>query len=146
MDAAGKLGHTLTIRIIAATRNCDFLLHTDKERISQIVDAAQATRAEHIVVYDMQNRSAITDYVLICSGRSQAHVRGISDRIEESLRERGVRCGSLEGYQEGSWVLLDYGMVIVHVFHPETREYYDLDDLLKNCPAERFTALETATA
>ena len=121
-------------------------MHTDKERIGQIIDAAQATRAEHIVVYDMQNKSAITDYVLICSGRSQAHVRGISDRIEESLRERGVRCGSLEGYQEGSWVLLDYGMVIVHVFHPETRAYYDLDDLLKSCPAEHIAAQETATA
>lgn len=122
------------------------LLHREQEQVAQIVDAAQATKAEEIVVFDMQNKSSVTDYVMICSGRSQAHVRGISDRIEESLRERGIRCGSVEGYQEGSWVLLDYGMVIVHVFHPETREYYDLEDLLKDYPAQRVDPLESASA
>lgn len=122
------------------------LIDPDKEQVAQIIDAAQATRAEQIVVFDMQNKSAITDYVLICSGRSQAHVRGISDRVAESLREQGIRCSSVEGYQEGSWVLMDYGIVIVHIFHPETREYYDLDSLLNTYPVQRVAPLESASA
>lgn len=122
------------------------LREQDKEQLAHIIDAAQATKAEEIVIFDMENRSSITDFVLICSGRSQAHVRGIADRIEESLRGQGIRCGSMEGYQEGSWVLLDYGMVIVHVFHPETREYYDLDSLLNSYPVQRVAPLEPASA
>ena len=108
----------------------------ERERVARIIAAARETKAEDILVFDMENRSAITDYVLVCSGRSQAHVRGISDKIEQSLREGGLRCGALEGYQEGSWVLMDYGVVIVHVFHPETRTYYDLEDLFKSFPCE----------
>ena len=109
----------------------------EREQLSRMVEAARSTRAEDIIVYDMERRSSITDYVLICSGRSQAHVRGIADNIEQSLREAGLRCSSVEGYQEGSWVLLDYGMVIVHVFHPETRTYYDLESLLAGYPSEK---------
>ncbi len=109
----------------------------ENERIERIIAAAQETKAEDILLFDMENRSSITDHVLICSGRSQGHVRGISDRIEEALREAGVRCTSMEGYQEGSWVLLDYGLMIVHVFHPETRLYYDLEELFKGYPCER---------
>jgi ribosome-associated protein len=107
-------------------------------RVQQIVTAAQDTKAEDIVVFDMEHRSPITDYVVVCSGRSQAHVRGISERIESDLRAAGVRCSSSEGVQEGSWVLMDYHMVIVHVFHPETRGYYDLESLLSGYPSLRF--------
>jgi len=108
-------------------------------RVLQIVGFAQDTKAEDILVFDMEQRSAITDYVVVCSGRSQAHVRGIGERIESGLRERGIRCSSEEGEQEGSWLLLDYDFVIVHVFHPETRAYYDLESLLAGFPCLRFT-------
>ena len=109
----------------------------DRAQVEKIVEAAQETKAEDLLLYDMQKRSTITDFVLICSGRSQAHVRGISDKIEETLKKAGVRCSSVEGYQEGSWVLLDYGIAIVHVFHPETRAYYDLESLLEVFPHTR---------
>ena len=107
-------------------------------RVLQIVGCAQDTKAEDIAVFDMEQRSAITDYVVVCSGRSQAHVRGIGARIETALREQGIRCTGAEGVQEGSWLLLDYDVVIVHVFHPETRAYYDLDSLLAGFPCLRF--------
>jgi ribosome-associated protein len=109
-------------------------------RVEQIVAAARDTKAEDILVFDMERRSPITDFVLVCSGRSQAHVRGIAERIAAGLREAGVRCSSLEGEQEGSWVLLDYDVVIVHVFHPETRSYYDLESLLSGYPSCRFAS------
>ena len=108
------------------------ILMRDIELAERIVDAAQQTKAESILLYDLQNRSPITDYIIICSGRSQAHVRGIANRIEEDLRVAGVRTDFIEGYQEGSWVLMDFGIVIVHIFHPETRAYYDLESLLED--------------
>ena len=115
----------------------------ERERMEMAVAAARETKAGEIVVFDMENRSTITDYVMICSGRSQAHVRGISDRIEEEMKKTGVRHLSVEGYQEGSWVLMDYDLVLVHIFHPETRAYYDLESLLKDFPRETFSTMES---
>ena len=110
----------------------------ERERVELVITAAKETKAEDVLLFDMDNRSPITDYVLICSGRSQAHVRGITDRIEEGMRKAGYRCVSMEGYQEGSWVLMDYDVLLVHVFHPETRAYYDLEGLLEDFPSERI--------
>lgn len=110
----------------------------ERERVARAVAAAQNTKALDVVVFDMDNRSSITDYVLICSGRSQAHVRGIADRIEEELKKAGLRHTAMEGYREGSWVLMDYDVMLVHVFHPDTRAYYDLEGLLQEFSAERY--------
>jgi ribosome-associated protein len=114
--------------------------HPERERAEQIVAAALGTKAADILVYDMEQRSAITDYVVICSGRSQAHVRGIAEKIDAALSAQGVRYSSIEGFQEGSWVLLDYDLVIVHIFHPETRGFYDLESLLASYPCERVAS------
>jgi ribosome-associated protein len=110
----------------------------ERERLQVVITAARETKAEDMLLFDMENRSPITDYVLICTGRSQAHVRGIADRIEEGMKRAGLRCNTVEGYTEGSWVLMDYDVLLVHVFHPETRAYYDLEDLLKDFPCERI--------
>ena len=111
----------------------------EKERAEKALHAIQETKGEDIVLFDMENRSPITDYVLICTGRSQAHVRGIADRIEQEFRLAGVRPSSVEGQQEGSWILMDYDVLLVHVFHPETRAYYDLEELLQDFPIQRFS-------
>jgi len=110
----------------------------ERERVDVAIAAARDTKAEDLLLFDMDNRSPITDYVMVCSGRSQAHVRGISERIEDDMRKAGHRCNTVEGYQEGSWVLLDFDVLLVHVFHPETRAYYDLEDLLKDFSSERI--------
>lgn len=117
----------------------------EKERARRIVEAAQEIKAEEILLYDLENRSSVTDYILICSGRSQGHVRGIADKIEERLKENGVLPSSIEGRSEGSWVLLDYGVAIAHIFHPETRAYYDLEGLLSSYPHERLSPPSTAS-
>ena len=110
----------------------------EQEVNQRVIQAAQETKAREIILIDMENRSPFTDYVLICSGRSQAHVRGIADNIESSLREAGIRVSAQEGHQEGSWVLMDFGTVIVHVFHPETRSFYNLEELLADYPRQDF--------
>ena len=114
----------------------------ERERVELVVKAARETKAEDLVLFDMEQRSPLTDYVLVCSGRSQAHVRGITDRIEEAMRNAGFRSHSTEGYAEGSWVLMDFDVLLVHVFHPETRAYYDLEGLLQDFPSERFEPAE----
>lgn len=110
----------------------------DRERAQLIITAAQDLKAEEILLYDLQNRSTVTDFIVICNGRSQAHVKGISNKIEARLKERGFAPRGIEGYSEGSWVLLDFDVVIVHIFHPETRLYYDLEGLLQSFPHEPF--------
>ena len=112
----------------------------ERERLKVILTAAEDTKAEEIQVFDMDNRSPITDYVVLCNGRSQGHVRGIAEKIEQAMKKHGLRSQTVEGLQEGSWVLLDFDVVLIHVFHPETRAYYDLDTLLADYPR-----MDTAT-
>ena len=116
----------------------------ERQFAQHLIHAAQETKAERMLLFDLRGASPITDYVLIASGRSQGHVRGIADKIEQTLKKSGRYARGVEGYSEGSWILLDYDEVIVHVFHPETRLYYDLDSLLKSYPCETFTEPEGA--
>lgn len=108
----------------------------EKERVQLALQAALDTKAEDIRLYDMENRSTITDYVLLCSGRSQGHVRGVAEKIDEAMRNAGYRHSAMEGEREGSWVLIDFDILLVHIFHPETRSYYDLESLLQGYPCE----------
>ena len=118
----------------------------ERERLKVILSAMQETKAEAILVFDMDNRSPITDFVVLCNGRSQGHVRGIAEKVGEAMRKVGQRAYTVEGAQEGSWVLLDFDVVLVHVFHPETRAYYDLDSLLAEFPRVNPDTCETDSA
>ena len=81
------------------------------------------------VVLDLRDLSAVTDYFVIVSGTSDAHVRGMADHLMATLAPGGVRPHHVEGLPQGRWVLLDYVDFIVHVFHPELREFYQLERL-----------------
>jgi len=76
----------------------------------------------------------LTDFFVIGTGRSSRQVRTIADNVEEKLEAAGLRCRGREGRQEGNWVLLDYGDVVVHVFTPEEREFYRLENIWKDAP------------
>jgi ribosome-associated protein len=86
-------------------------------------------KALDLVLLDVKAISSFADYFLICSGRSSRQVQGIADRLEEALREKGIRPLGVEGRREGHWVLMDYGDVIVHIFYEPTRSVYDLESL-----------------
>lgn len=83
---------------------------------------------------DLRGIAAFTDFFLICSGTSQRQMRAIADRVEEKLRSRRYSILHKEGYEEASWILLDYVDLVVHVFSPETRGYYDLERLWADAP------------
>jgi ribosome-associated protein len=96
--------------------------------------AALDKRAGDLVVLDVQRVSSVTDYFLICSGKSTTHLETITDAIRAELRGEGVNVLHAEGLAESGWVLLDYGDVLMHVFLEDTRLYYALERLWGDAP------------
>jgi ribosome-associated protein len=88
-----------------------------------------------IVVLDLRGVNDATDFFVICSGTSDAHVRGLSDAVVERLDRAGVHAHHVEGLPAGRWVLIDYVDFVVHVFHPHTRAFYQLERLWSDAPA-----------
>ncbi len=95
----------------------------------KILELLQESKAEEIVLIDVRETSNIADYLFICEGRSQLHCRGIAQNVVFRLKQHGDTHLGIEGELEGNWVLLDYGNIILHVFHPEIRKYYNLEKL-----------------
>ena len=86
-------------------------------------------KAENIVSLDVKNKSSVTDIMIIASGRSTRHVKSISDNIIKKLKKVKIKPLGIEGYSKSEWVLIDFGDVLVHVMHPDTREFYSLEKL-----------------
>ncbi len=94
-----------------------------------IVSVLEGEKAENIVGIDLRGRSAIGDYMVIASGRSSRQVSAIADKLTERLKQDYGRLSRVEGRDAGDWVLIDTGDVIVHVFRPEVREFYQLEKM-----------------
>jgi len=97
--------------------------------------AADSKQAEELVALDVSEPLPLTDIFLLASGRNERNVIAIAGEIEDKMIEAGVKTIRREGKAEGRWVLLDFGDLIVHVFHEEDRMYYSLERLWKDCPA-----------
>lgn len=93
------------------------------------VVAAQAKQAVDIRIFDLRGLSSFTDYFIICTGTNIRQTQAIADGVEEAMRDEGVRAHSVEGYTNGEWILGDYSDFMLHVFTPQTRQYYSLDRL-----------------
>jgi ribosome-associated protein len=97
--------------------------------------AALDKRAGDLVVLDVQRVSGVTDFFVICSGKSTTHLDTITEAVRAELRSEGVSVLHTEGVAESGWVLLDYGDVLMHVFLEDTRTYYALERLWGDAPA-----------
>jgi ribosome-associated protein len=97
--------------------------------------AADDKQAQDLVALDVSEPLPLTDVFLLASGRNERNVLAIAEEIEDKLLEIGVKPLRREGRSEGRWVLLDFGDLVVHVFHEEDRMYYALERLWKDCPA-----------
>lgn len=95
------------------------------------VDLCEDRKAEDLVVYSLRGVSVFADFIIICSGHSLPHIRAIAGHLERSLREKGVTPRHIEGTPESRWILLDYFDIVIHVFHPELRDYYCLEALME---------------
>jgi len=96
--------------------------------------AADSKQAEDIVALDVTGPLPLTDIFLIATGRNERNVVAIAGEIEDKMIEAGVKTLRREGRAEGRWILLDFGDLVVHVFHEEDRAYYSLERLWKDCP------------
>lgn len=86
-------------------------------------------KALDIVALDVSHMTVITDYMVICTGRNALQVHSLCKDVEDTLAEEGVLVRKKEGHNEGRWAILDYGRLLVHIFHPEERQYYRLERL-----------------
>ncbi len=93
------------------------------------VKAALEKKAEDPVILDVRKHCSFTDFFVIVSGRSTRHVQGLAEAVEEKLRSKRLSSARTEGLNEGTWVLLDYSDVVVHIFYAETRKFYDIEGL-----------------
>ena len=103
-------------------------------KISVINEAAQDRKGERIVALDMREVSSFADTFILATGTSDRNLRAIADSIHAALTKRGERPLGIEGYDEGRWILIDCGDVIIHLFQQEIRNHYDLERLWSDAP------------
>jgi ribosome-associated protein len=105
------------------------------ELVKVAANAADSKQGEDLVALDVSGPLPLTDVFLLATGRNERNVLAIANEVEDKLIEFGAKPLRREGRQEGRWVLLDFGDIVVHVFHEEDRMYYSLERLWKDCPA-----------
>ena len=94
-----------------------------------ITDTMEDLKAQNVQTLDVRALTTMTDYMIIASGRSDRQVKAIADKVIEAAKTRKIRPLGVEGQQQAEWILIDFGDVIAHVMHPDTREYYQLEKL-----------------
>ena len=108
--------------------------------LSRILTSLDDDKAEDIVTIDLGGRSSLADAIVIATGRSSRHVASIADHLARRLKEAGYGNRPVDGAAQGDWALVDAGDVIVHVFRPEVRDYYDLEGMWSVREPERAAA------
>lgn len=106
---------------------------TDAKELVQVVyQALDSKKAENIKIIDISNVSVVADYFIIANGLNQNQVQALVDSVQEELYKVGYEPKQIEGYRTGSWILMDYGDIIVHVFSKEDRLFYDLERIWRD--------------
>ncbi len=103
--------------------------YTSEEVLTVVLKSVDDDKAEDIVQIDLRGRSDVADYMVICSGRSSRQVASISEKLADRLKQELRISVRMEGKDTGDWVLIDAADVIVHVFRPEVREFYQLEKM-----------------
>ncbi len=103
--------------------------HCSATLLTKIIGWLEDAKAEEITSIDLDGKSSIGDYMLVATGRSERHVGAIADQIQQKLKEIGYGGVKLEGKEACDWVLIDNGDIIIHVFRPEVREFYNLEKM-----------------
>lgn len=103
--------------------------HTQQETLERIVSWILAKKGENPVVIDVHDKSDFADQLIICHGTADLHVRAIAQHIIDMSKEEKLHIMHTEGMQNGSWVLIDFSDIVVHIFNHKTRDYYKLEEL-----------------
>ncbi len=97
--------------------------------LDTVLNALDDKKARDIKAIDISHLTTIAHYFVMASGTSVTHIKSLADNVEEKLGEKGIKPLHMEGYHTARWILMDYGDVVVHVFHEEDREFYGLERL-----------------
>jgi ribosome-associated protein len=116
----------------APTRSATY---TSRELLDAILVSLDDDKAEEVVQIDLSNRSAMADHMVVASGRSSRQVAAIAEKLLERLKDKFRLTARVEGKETGDWVLIDTGDVVVHVFRPEVRAFYQLEKMWQVTPA-----------
>ncbi len=104
------------------------------ERARRAASACDDAKANEIVALELAGVTSMTDYFVIASGTSDTHVRSVAERVIETMAAEGTQLLGADGLTQGRWVVLDFGDVVVHVFHPTMRSFYQLERLWGDAP------------
>ncbi|HNV93294.1 MAG TPA: ribosome silencing factor [Candidatus Cloacimonas sp.] len=102
----------------------------ENNKLTAVISWLEEKKAENIRIYDVEEKSDYTDTIVVCEGTADIHNKAIASYLMEMAKKNHLQLLSKEGLEYGHWVLIDIGELIVHIFLPETREYYHIDDLL----------------
>ncbi len=135
-----KTNHHLQAPPLKALPQTDL---TDKtcQLASDIVAACQSAKAQDITVLDMDGVFDMTDYFVVVSGRSDRHTQGIGNKLINELESQGLKPQTVEGMDDGQWILIDYCDVVVHIFYGPVRNHYDIEGLWIN--AKKVPVVDT---
>ena len=128
--AQGKGGHDPERAAVRRTVKSDDSLKSAR----LAANAALEKKAEDVIVIDLRELSSYTDFLVICSGGSDRQLDAVAEGVEAAMKEAGQRTIGFEGSRGGKWTLLDFGDVVLHVFHQDERAYYDLEGLWADAP------------
>ena len=103
--------------------------YSSEDMLAMVLASVDDDKAEEVVHIDLRGRSDVADYMVICSGRSSRQVASISEKLADRIKEKYRFTPKMEGKETGDWVLIDAGDVVVHVFRPEVREFYQLEKM-----------------
>jgi ribosome-associated protein len=111
--------------------------YSSEDVLNEVLASLDDDKAEEVVQIDLRGRSDVADYMVICSGRSTRQVASISDKLSDRLKDKFKMGAKMEGKETGDWVLIDGSDVIIHVFRPEVREFYQLEKMWMPSAAHR---------
>ena len=94
-----------------------------------VITTLDLNKAEDIVTIDLKDKSSMADYMIIASGTSSRHIQSLSEQVLEKLRDNGIKDSKIEGKESSEWKLVDGIDLIVHIFHPEKRKFYELEKI-----------------
>ena len=108
-----------------------------KKEIEQIL---KDNKAKEIISVDLKNKTSLADFMIVASGNSSRHIQALAEILLEELKKKGIANCRLEGYNSNNWKLIDAMDIIIHIFHPEKRKFYDLERMWSELiPKERLT-------
>ena len=121
--------HAKGVASVAYSRSLERSEPAAAKALKLVLESLEDSKAENVTSIDIQGKSALGDYMVVVSGRSNRHVTAIAEHLIDDLKAEGFGNPRIEGLETGDWVLIDAGDIIVHVFRPEIREFYSLEKM-----------------